>query len=530
MSLIISGICTEVEEPAENAIHKAIKYLGLSQEQVLQGVISKTSVDARHRTVRFVHSVALTLGSEEAEKRIGEKFPKVQLKHKTELSSPVGDIPFSSPPIVVGFGPAGMFAALYLAEHGCRPIVLERGEPVEKRTAQVETFWKTGELLENSNVQFGEGGAGTFSDGKLTTRIHDPRCDYVLERFVSFGAPKEILVKAKPHIGTDLLRGIVRSIRERILELGGEIRFACPLEDIKISQGRLYSVRAGKTEMKTQALVLAIGHSARDTFSMLFSHGVPMESKPFSVGVRVEQLQRVIEEGLYGSYAGHPLLPKGEYALSHRIGKDCVYTFCMCPGGLVVPAASERDGIVTNGMSYHARDGRNANSALVVSVDPKDLGNDVFSGVRFQQMLEQQAFSAGGGTFVAPMQTAEAFLKGKAEIELDRVQPTYSLGGIPYDFAQLFPDRVTYMLKVGLQVFGKKLAGFSNPDTILTGVETRTSSPIRILRGKETFTSEIEGLYPCGEGAGYAGGIMSAAVDGIRVAEAILNRYCPTMK
>ena len=527
MSLILSNVSTEIEESSEDAIKKAMRRLGVTPRQVQKAALFKTSVDARRRPIRFVHSVSLTLASKELELQLAAQVPQTQIQQPVALDAPQGDIPFSIRPVVVGFGPAGMFAALYLAEQGCRPIVLERGESIDQRVQTVQSFWDGGQILESSNVQFGEGGAGAFSDGKLTTRIHDSRCRYVLEQLVRFGAPEEILTKAKPHIGTDLLRNVVRAIRQKILALGGEFRFSCLVEKFYIEKNKLKAIQAGGEKLPVQILILAIGHSARDTFSTLQACGVSMEPKPFSVGVRVEQRQQVIEEGLYGPFAGHPLLPKGEYALSHRLGKECVYTFCMCPGGLVVPAASEVGGVVTNGMSYHARNGENANSALVVSVNPRDIGTNLMEGIHFQRKLEQKAYKVGGDTFSAPAQDTGSFLKERSGLMLGRVMPTYFRGVTPTDFSDLFPEPIIRNLKLGLHVFGKKLPGFSQPDTLLTGVETRTSSPIRILRDPETLMSNISGLYPCGEGAGYAGGIMSAAVDGLRVAQLLLNQYCP---
>ena len=381
-----------------------------------------------------------------------------------------------------------------------------------------------------SNVQFGEGGAGTFSDGKLTTRIGDNRCEYVLQEFYKHGAPEEIMQLAKPHIGTDHLRKVVTAIREEIIRLGGEIRFQTRFTGIRFDASGMAGLETSSGLLETNAAVLAIGHSARDTFHMLADLGIPMERKPFSAGVRIEQLQTVIDRGLYGEFAGDSRLPKGEYQLSWRQGEEAVYTFCMCPGGFVVPAASEPESITTNGMSEFARDQANANSALVVSVTPEQTGPGLLDGISFQRRLEQSAFRFGGSSGKAPAQDAVRFLNGKKGLGNGLVSPSYALGVKDADFSQLFDRRICNLLREGLMRFEKQIPGFSGgksgtPSAVMTGVETRTSSPLRILRGEDFQSTGMKGLYPCGEGAGYAGGIMSAAVDGLRVAEALINRF-----
>ncbi|MBQ7816900.1 MAG: hypothetical protein IJ339_06070, partial [Oscillospiraceae bacterium] len=421
-------------------------------------------------------------------------------------------------------GPAGMFAGLYLARAGACPVIFERGAKVEERTAAVENYWQGGVLNEKANVQFGEGGAGTFSDGKLTTRINDPRCDFIIAEFEKHGAPKEILSKAKPHIGTDMLRKVVKNIREEIISLGGEIHFLSKIDDIGIKNGRIVSVSAEGTAFSAENVIIAAGHSARDTFAMLKEKGVLMEAKPFSVGVRIESLQADIDKGLYHSLAGHKALPKGEYQLSHNTKGRGVYTFCMCPGGNVVAAASEEDTVVVNGMSLHARDGKNANSAVVVSVTPQDFGGDFTKAIEFQRQLERKAFEMGGRNYKAPAQTVGNFLQNKAGLALGKVTPTYPIGVTECNMADLFPAEITNELKNALPAMNRKLNGFATEDSVITGVETRTSSPVRILRG-ENYQSNIKGVYPCGEGAGYAGGIMSAAVDGVRIAQQICSEY-----
>jgi len=527
MPILIPNLTTSVDEPKEAAIDRALKLLGLTRQSVQEAYLVKTSLDARKRgAIHFVHTVGICCEDEE---KIAErcKLPGVTLRKKYQLELPLGERPMEYRPVIVGFGPAGMFAGLVLARCGFRPILLERGADVDRRVKLVNGFWRTGELCLSTNVQFGEGGAGTFSDGKLTTRIGDPRCEFALEEFVRHGAPAEILQRAKPHIGTDYLRGVVKSIREEILSLGGEVRFETAMTDLELRDGRVVSVTAGGEKLPCRVLVLALGHSARDTFYQLAARQVGLVSKPFSVGARIEHLQEEIDRGLYGKLAGHPALPVGEYQLSLRRGERGVYTFCMCPGGFVVPSSSEEGGVVTNGMSEYSRSQPNANSALVVSVSSGDFGPQWDSGIRFQRSLEQAAFRQGGNSYRAPAQTVGNFLAGRPGLALGRVEPSYAIGVTEGDLAGLFPPQVTGMLREGLAHFDRKLHGFAAPDAILTGVETRTSSPVRIPRGESLQAAGIAGLYPCGEGAGYAGGIMSAAVDGIRVAQQIAAQYRP---
>lgn len=528
MAIYFNNIRIPFTAGEEEAVSQAIRLAGITITDVATGYVVKTSLDARRRKhISLVNTVCLELKDPEKESRIAQKVKGVRFQTTTPLQPIFGTKPHRGRIVIAGFGPAGIFAAYNLAKHGYRPLVLERGPSMEERVDAVERFWKNGIFSVHANVQFGEGGAGTFSDGKLTTRIHDPLCHEVIRTFVEHGAPSEIAKKAKPHIGTDRLRNVISSIRNEIIRLGGEVCFNTTLSGIKIKNGNLVSVFADEMELPAELLILAIGHSARDTFEMLFRQGVAMAPKPFSVGVRIEHLQKEIDFGLYGTYAGHPLLPKGEYALSCRERERCVYTFCMCPGGIVVPGSSEVGQVVTNGMSEYARDGMNANSALVVTVSPKDFGEQPLDGVRFQRKIEEKAFVLGGKNYQAPAVTVSDFLSGGVGLSLDKVQPTYPLGVVAADFSKLFPSPVLDMLQLGIRRFGEKLPGFSAPDAVLTAPETRTSSPVRILRNEDLISTSINGVYPCGEGAGYAGGIISAAVDGLHISNQIMEQYAP---
>lgn len=503
---------------------KIEKTLRVKQDKILSFKISKKSIDAREKNnVQLVYTVDVEVKNEKASvgmKNVTSFEPSEYVINKTKKTIR---------PIVVGSGPAGLFCALLLAEQGLNPIVVEQGMDVDRRKIAVEKFWKYGELDTNCNVQFGEGGAGTFSDGKLTTGIKNTRIPKVFKELVEAGAPSEISYLSKPHIGTDILITVVRNIRKKIEQLGGEVRFETKMKDLMIENGEVRGVlletQQGKTEsIETDAVVLAIGHSARDTFYMLKDLGVEMIPKPFAVGVRIEHHQKDIDVQQFGPFANSPLLGASEYKLNaHLANGRGAYTFCMCPGGHVVAAASEKNTVVTNGMSYSARSGENANSALLVSVSPKDFNGDVLAAIEFQRKLERKAFEVGGGNYFAPVQLVGDFLEDKASKQLGSVIPTYAPGVTPTDLRECLDNFIVDSLKDGLRSMDKKLSGFIKHDAVLSAVESRSSSPVTIKRNPLTFESNIKGLYPCGEGAGYAGGITSSAVDGLKCAEALME-------
>ena len=527
--LRINGLRLPLDFTQEDLVRAAGKKLRLSPKDLIGLQLVKRSVDARKKEdVHFVCSVEGSVSGSEDRLLARLRSRDVQRVKPYEYRLPAAPPPELSP-VVVGFGPAGIFAGLILAQCGQRPIVIERGLPVEERRRSIEAFWAGGKLDPESNLQFGEGGAGAFSDGKLTTGTGDGRIRKVLEELAAAGAPREILTDAKPHIGTDKLPGVVRELRERMIALGGQVRFSTRLTGLEASGGRLSGARvsgsAGEERIPCRKLILAVGHSARDVFTMLDRQGIPLEAKPFSVGVRIEHPAALIDRAQYGGFAGHPALGAADYKLNCRLpsGRG-VYTFCMCPGGTVTGAASEQGGVVTNGMSTWARDGRNSNSALLVGVGPEDYGSaGALAGVEFQRTIEQAAFRLGGGAYLAPVQRVADFLEGRPTIGFGEVLPTYRPGVAMGEIEPCFPAFVAESLAEALPRLGGLLKGFDHGDALLTAPETRSSSPVRVLRDESFQSPALEGLYPCGEGAGYAGGIVSAAVDGIRVAEAVLQ-------
>ena len=505
---------------------RAARLLGLNPGQLRSLTLARQSIDARKKSdVHYVCTVHVEVDNE-ARIMARCRDKNVSLHAERPYAFPPVRRTSPLPPVVVGMGPSGLFAALFLARNGVIPIVLERGRPVEERTADVERFWATGVLDTTSNVQFGEGGAGTFSDGKLTTGTHDPRISTVFRALVEAGAPADILYQHKPHIGTDILRDVVRNVRRELLALGCDVRFGHRLAGLDVRDGALRAVAVdgpgGRYDLPCDALVLSPGHSARDTFQMLLDAGVPMAPKPFAIGVRIEHAQAALSEAQFGP--AWERLPAADYKLAcHLPTGRSAFTFCVCPGGQVVAAASEEGRLVTNGMSCRARDGANINGGFLVGVSPADFGSEhPLAGVEFQRRWEAAAYTLGGGGFRAPAQTVADFLARRPSTALGRITPTYRPGVTPAELDRCLPGYVADTLRGALPLFDRKLRGFAAPEAVLTGVESRSSSPVRILRG-EDFQSPIRGLYPCGEGAGYAGGITSAAVDGIRVAEAIAS-------
>lgn len=521
----IHEIKLNLGEPFEKLPGKIVKKIGNKGLAVGSWTVVKESIDARDKSsIKMVYSVDFeAVSAKNPEKKITlAPNPKIKLEEAPDMTykaavSSAGAAPMKNRPVIVGFGPAGMFAGLILAQAGYKPIVLERGLDVDSRTAAVEKFWATGQLDTESNVQFGEGGAGTFSDGKLTTGIKDARIRKVLEELVKAGSPEDILYKQKPHVGTDILRDVVKSIREEIKTLGGEVRFCACVSDFVENAGKLSAVRlADGSLVPCEAAVFAIGHSSRDTFRWLHEKGIEMSQKPFSIGLRIEHPQDLIDKAQYGAPARELGLPVADYKLNHRCenGRG-VYTFCMCPGGHVVIASSQEGGVVTNGMSYHGRDTGVANSALLCDVRTEDFGSDyVLAGVEFQEKYEHLAYINGGSNYKAPSSTWGELRDGKA----------------PHVEGSL-PEFAVAAMREAMPHLGRKLRGFDSDDAKVTATEARSSSPVRFARDENyegnLKDTKLEGFYPCGEGAGYAGGIMSAAVDGIRVAEAIIKKWLP---
>ena len=528
----ISQLKIGIDESIETLPLLIAKKLKIKETQIQNYRIFKESIDARRGIITFVYTVDVTLSNEAS--ILDKKIPNVSPTPNLEYEMPPrrDGIP-SKRPIVIGFGPAGMFAALLLAQSGYHPIVFERGGSVEERLKSIDHFWQNGILDPESNVQFGEGGAGTFSDGKLTTRVKDLRGRKVLEELVRAGAPEEILYEAHPHIGTDLLREVVVNIRKTIVDLGGEIHFNTKVDDFMIADGKVQGVKTShrfepnkSQKFASDHVILAVGHSARDTFEQLYAHKIEMVAKPFAVGARIEHPQKLINKAQYKAFADHPRLGKASYRLTHQASNERgVYTFCMCPGGYVVPASSEAKMVVTNGMSEHARNETNANSAILVQIQLDDFPSDhPLAGIAFQRELEKKAFVAGGANYQAPAQLVGDFLANRSSVALGKIEPSYALGVHLTNLHDLFPKAICDAMVEGINAFDKKISGFAMHDAVLTGVESRSSSPVRITRDSETLQStNLSGFYPAGEGAGFAGGIVSSAIDGLKCAECLIK-------
>lgn len=531
MPVKINNIILDINDDLSEIKNKAAKKAKIRTGDIKNLKIVKESIDARRKnTIKFDYAVEIECEDEErvvnSARSSDVRIAKQEFKEDFEF----GKNKMEHRPIIIGMGPAGMFAGLLMAENGYRPLIIERGENVDKRTEEVNKFWESGKLNLESNVQFGEGGAGTFSDGKLTSRSKDSRCRFIIDEFVKSGAPQEIMYTNKPHVGTDVLKGVVKNIRKRIISLGGDVSFNSKLEDIVIKNSRIRAAIINGEEIPCENLILAPGHSSRDTYEMLYKRGIFMEAKDFAIGVRAEHLQEMINRNQYGKYANHPRLKAADYRLTYTTKSDKrgVYSFCMCPGGEVVAAASEDKRLVTNGMSNFKRDKKNANSAIVVSIRKEDLGgNEPLSGMEFQRHYEELAYNLGGGEYFAPVEMLGDFLKDTSLNKIGKIIPTYRPGWEFKDLRKCLPTYVVNALKEGFTNFDKKIKGFADNDVVLTGIETRTSAPVRITRNERLQSISLEGLYPCGEGAGFAGGIVSAAVDGIKVAESIMRKYAP---
>ena len=525
----INQLKLPIDHKWEDLEKKVCKLLQIPANK-LQGIeLLKRSLDARKTPLMYNYQLGVFAdGEEKIIKKLKNKDVSLGKLIKYRFPN-MGEEPLTKRPVIIGAGPAGLFCAYMLAKAGFSPILLERGEAVEERQKKVDRFWETGELDTQSNVQFGEGGAGTFSDGKLNTLVKDNhgRSRYVLKTFVEFGAEDDILYESKPHIGTDILIDVVRNMRNEIINLGGEIRFNSQVTDLRMEAGEISALQVNEQEwIETSAAVLAIGHSARDTFQMLLERNVPMKSKAFAVGVRMEHPQTLINENQYG--LNYPdSLPAAAYKLTRKVADDRgVYSFCMCPGGYVVNASSEEGMTAVNGMSYHARAGENANSAMIISVRPEDFGSDdALAGVEFQRKLEKAAYREGKGKI--PVQLFGDFCKNRVSEQLGEIKPNTKGTWVFGNVRSIFPENLSAGLEEGIKGCERLIPGFAREDALLLGVESRTSSPVRIERDNDTFESAIGGLYPCGEGAGYAGGIMSAAMDGIKVAEAIALKFKP---
>jgi hypothetical protein len=523
MAIELTGISLPLESGDEDTRAAAAARLGVRGEDISRLRVKRQSLDSRRRELRLVYTVHISLHDALRQLALEAQFGAAEENAPPEIR--YGDID-PGRPVVVGAGPCGLFAALTLAQHGYCPLLIERGRDIAERARDVEALCARGELDPESNVAFGAGGAGAFSDGKLTTRIKDPRAEAVLETLAACGAPQEILTLAKPHTGTEHIRTAVSGMIDKIRALGGQVEFENRLCGVDVTDGALrgiwYSSGGVRQHMETRAAVLAIGHSARDTYELLLESGVMLVPKAFAVGLRIEHPREFIDRAQYGQAFGHPRLGAAEYVLKGRHGGRGVYTFCMCPGGEVICSATEPGGLAVNGMSFYARDGKNSNSAVVVGVNTGDFMPGPLGGVAFARQWERAAYLHG---FAAPVQTLEDFFAGRAGRGFGDVRPTYRPRAELANLRECLPVFVAEGIAAGLRDFGEKLKSFDRADAVLTGVETRTSSPVRMLRGEDYQAEGIAGLYPAGEGAGYAGGIVSAAVDGMRCAEALMRRF-----
>ena len=533
MQVMIPALRRSLDDGEDSFRASVARQLGVDGTDLGEIRVLRRAVDARKKgDVFFSVHCLVDLAPRAAKRVLADKKLHAQSWQPPEALSPIhGEKPLPGRAVVVGMGPAGLFAGWLLAKEGYAPLVIDRGREMNERVRDVETYWRSGRADRSSNPLFGEGGAGTFSDGKLTARSKDPRCSTVLDTFIACGAPEEIGVLSKPHVGTDRLRQVVQNLRNQIISLGGEVRFSTKLEQIHMRDGRLQGVtlvRDGAAErIDCGALVLAIGQGARDTYRYLFDSGFAMTPKPFAVGVRAEHPQSLINESQYGPFAGHPKLGAADYKLTAQAGGRGVYSFCMCPGGFVVGAGAGPKEMVVNGMSNFDRAGENANAALVVQVFPEDFGRGALDGMAFQQKLEQAAWDLGGGEGLAPACRLADFMAGRKTLRFGEVTPTFRPGVTGADLNECLPPFVANGLREALTVFARQIKGFDMPDAVLTAVESRTSAPLRILRGEDMQSLSHRGVYPVGEGAGYAGGIVSSAVDGLKAAEAIISQFRP---
>lgn len=529
MTIRIRGLRLSLDYNEQDLLQAAALRIKIQSSQIVECKLVKRAVDARRNKVQFTCTVDIAV---EDEVKLDQQLwvsPEISRIEKKEIYHPIpgyNNLPYS--PLIIGAGPAGLFCGLYLAQHGYQPIIIEQGQDMDRRVETVEKFWQEGVLNPYSNTQFGEGGAGTFSDGKLTTRIGDERISYVLDTFIKHGADEQIKYEKKPHVGTDIIREIIRNIRQEILDLGGEVYFDSRMTDVSVNKRLIKSILINNSsEIPCAVLVLAVGNSAREVYKLLHAKDIELVPKAFALGVRVEHSQAMIDQIQYGDYAGHPRLGAADYHLTYqdRASGRALYTFCMCPGGSVIAASSEPGGVVTNGMSYLARDTGIANSALVVTVKPEDWNEEVLGGIMLQDRIEKKAFEMGGRDYKAPAQRLIDFMKKKGSQQLHDSYTTYLPGVKPANLWEVLPSEISAVLWRGIKYWENKMPGFIDHRAVLTGVETRTSTPVRMIRNEEGCSLSIDNLYPCGEGAGYAGGIMSSAVDGIKTAEKIISHY-----